>query len=400
MRGASVAPRPFPPRHLWAAGEGRGCECVRASVRDGFAHRGSCRPAEPAASSPGRPGQRDAEGQRRGRACSAPRGPAWLGRCVRTRPPSAGRRAHAPGAPSPGPGPRAGDGAGTPGRAEPPESPSLLCLPPQGPWTLPATARSVRGRPPRTPARPRAERPAAAPGRPPRAARTPSRPRAPAALLRGGGGGGSGPGPGMDGRDFAPPQHLLSDRGSLGHRGAAAQPPAHFQPGKYFPSPLPMASHTGQCPAASWEGPGVGAAPAPRLLGARRAGFGFASRPAPSAPRPARRAPLRPSQPAPAGLERPLPGSPRGLRGSRSRLKIKPRASVSPSPPLPAEELNSAETDLFFPLLFAFTSLRRSGAGQGGAFCGNRTPLVPGGGGQAWRIREACAGGRSWGLRV
>lgn len=65
----------------------------------------------------------------------------------------------------------------------------------------------------------------------------------------------------MDGRDFAPPPpHLLSERGSLGHRSAAAaarlapagptaQPAAHFQPGKYFPSPLPMASHTGQCPA-------------------------------------------------------------------------------------------------------------------------------------------------------
>lgn len=71
----------------------------------------------------------------------------------------------------------------------------------------------------------------------------------------------------MDGRDFAPPPHLLSECGSLGHRSAAAaarlapagpatQPPAHFQPGKYFPSPLPMASHTGQCPAgaaALWE---------------------------------------------------------------------------------------------------------------------------------------------------
>ncbi|KAM9209013.1 BAH and coiled-coil domain-containing protein 1 isoform 2-T2 [Dugong dugon] len=63
----------------------------------------------------------------------------------------------------------------------------------------------------------------------------------------------------MDGRDFAPPPHLLSERGSLGHRsaaaaaaaarlapaGPAAQPPTHFQPGKYFPSPLPMASPTG-----------------------------------------------------------------------------------------------------------------------------------------------------------
>ncbi|XP_057391859.1 BAH and coiled-coil domain-containing protein 1 isoform X3 [Balaenoptera acutorostrata] len=75
----------------------------------------------------------------------------------------------------------------------------------------------------------------------------------------------------MDGRDFAPPPHLLSDRGSLGHRsaaaaarlapaGPAAQPPAHFQPGKYFPSPLPMASHTassrlmGNSPASSFMG--------------------------------------------------------------------------------------------------------------------------------------------------
>ncbi|XP_053425292.1 BAH and coiled-coil domain-containing protein 1 isoform X2 [Nycticebus coucang] len=74
----------------------------------------------------------------------------------------------------------------------------------------------------------------------------------------------------MDGRDFAPPPHLLSERGSLGHRSAAAarlapagpatQPPAHFQPGKYFPSPLPMASHTassrlmGSSPASSFMG--------------------------------------------------------------------------------------------------------------------------------------------------
>ncbi|XP_072795924.1 BAH and coiled-coil domain-containing protein 1 isoform X1 [Vicugna pacos] len=75
----------------------------------------------------------------------------------------------------------------------------------------------------------------------------------------------------MDGRDFAPPPHLLPERGSLGHRsaaaaarlapaGPAAQPPAHFQPGKYFPSPLPMASHTassrlmGSSPASSFMG--------------------------------------------------------------------------------------------------------------------------------------------------
>ncbi|XP_027705969.1 LOW QUALITY PROTEIN: BAH and coiled-coil domain-containing protein 1 [Vombatus ursinus] len=78
----------------------------------------------------------------------------------------------------------------------------------------------------------------------------------------------------MDGRDFAPPSHLLSERGSLGHRSAAAaaaasrlapagpavQHPAHFPPGKYFQSPLPMATHTassrlmGNPPASSFMG--------------------------------------------------------------------------------------------------------------------------------------------------
>ncbi|XP_062072110.1 BAH and coiled-coil domain-containing protein 1 [Lepus europaeus] len=76
----------------------------------------------------------------------------------------------------------------------------------------------------------------------------------------------------MDGRDFAPPPpHLLPERGSLGHRsaaaaarlapaGPAAQPPAPFQPGKYFASPLPVAPHTassrlmGSSPAASFMG--------------------------------------------------------------------------------------------------------------------------------------------------
>ncbi|KAM6111319.1 LOW QUALITY PROTEIN: BAH and coiled-coil domain-containing protein 1 [Pterocles gutturalis] len=58
----------------------------------------------------------------------------------------------------------------------------------------------------------------------------------------------------MDGRDFAPPPRLLSERGSLGHRhGAgrvagsahgAVQPPGHFQPTKYFPAPISMATHT------------------------------------------------------------------------------------------------------------------------------------------------------------
>ncbi|KAM5274482.1 BAH and coiled-coil domain-containing protein 1 isoform 2-T2 [Ctenodactylus gundi] len=65
----------------------------------------------------------------------------------------------------------------------------------------------------------------------------------------------------MDGRDFAPPPHLLSEPGSLGHRGAAAaQPPAPFQPGKYFPSPLPMAPHTGHSRL-------MGNPPAPSFMG-------------------------------------------------------------------------------------------------------------------------------------
>ncbi|XP_065503760.1 BAH and coiled-coil domain-containing protein 1 [Caloenas nicobarica] len=74
----------------------------------------------------------------------------------------------------------------------------------------------------------------------------------------------------MDGRDFAPPPRLLSERGSLGHRhGAgrvagsahgAVQPPGHFQPTKYFPAPISMATHTagsglmGNAPASSFMG--------------------------------------------------------------------------------------------------------------------------------------------------
>ncbi|XP_038633226.1 BAH and coiled-coil domain-containing protein 1 isoform X1 [Scyliorhinus canicula] len=66
----------------------------------------------------------------------------------------------------------------------------------------------------------------------------------------------------MDGRDFAPP-HLLShalgveaarERGALSHRAvgriassghSTAPHQAHFQPAKYFPPPLPMATHSG-----------------------------------------------------------------------------------------------------------------------------------------------------------
>ncbi|MBN3272476.1 BAHC1 protein, partial [Polyodon spathula] len=58
----------------------------------------------------------------------------------------------------------------------------------------------------------------------------------------------------MEGRDFAPPPHLLSERGALVHRAASRitsaghssmQHPGHFQPGKYYPSPIPMAPHSG-----------------------------------------------------------------------------------------------------------------------------------------------------------
>ncbi|XP_067403364.1 BAH and coiled-coil domain-containing protein 1 [Emydura macquarii macquarii] len=76
----------------------------------------------------------------------------------------------------------------------------------------------------------------------------------------------------MDGRDFAPPPHLLAERGSVGHRTSAGrlaasgpgpgpvQHPGHFQPGKFFPAPISMAAHTagsglmGNTPASSFMG--------------------------------------------------------------------------------------------------------------------------------------------------
>ncbi|XP_063265441.1 BAH and coiled-coil domain-containing protein 1 isoform X1 [Prinia subflava] len=74
----------------------------------------------------------------------------------------------------------------------------------------------------------------------------------------------------MDGREFAPPPRLLSERGSLGHRHGsgrvagsahgAVQPPGHFQPTKYFPAPISMATHTagsslmGSAPPSSFMG--------------------------------------------------------------------------------------------------------------------------------------------------
>ncbi|XP_071881849.1 BAH and coiled-coil domain-containing protein 1 isoform X2 [Anas platyrhynchos] len=73
----------------------------------------------------------------------------------------------------------------------------------------------------------------------------------------------------MDGRDFAPPPRLLAERGGLGHRhgtgrvsGSAhstVQPPGHFQPAKFFPAPISMATHSGSglmgsAPASSFMG--------------------------------------------------------------------------------------------------------------------------------------------------
>ncbi|XP_076007711.1 BAH and coiled-coil domain-containing protein 1 isoform X2 [Genypterus blacodes] len=58
----------------------------------------------------------------------------------------------------------------------------------------------------------------------------------------------------MESRDFAPPHHLLTERSALVHSAASrmasgghgsVQHPAHFQPGKYYPSHLSMAPHSG-----------------------------------------------------------------------------------------------------------------------------------------------------------
>lgn len=60
---------------------------------------------------------------------------------------------------------------------------------------------------------------------------------------------------GMEGREFAAPAHLLSERGALVHRAASRIAPSghgsvqhagHFPPGKYYPSHIPMAPHSGQ----------------------------------------------------------------------------------------------------------------------------------------------------------
>ncbi|XP_017569542.1 BAH and coiled-coil domain-containing protein 1 isoform X2 [Pygocentrus nattereri] len=58
----------------------------------------------------------------------------------------------------------------------------------------------------------------------------------------------------MEGREFAAPAHLLSERGALVHRAASrisstghgsVQHAGPFPPGKYYPSHLPMAAHSG-----------------------------------------------------------------------------------------------------------------------------------------------------------
>ncbi|CAG5897831.1 unnamed protein product [Menidia menidia] len=61
----------------------------------------------------------------------------------------------------------------------------------------------------------------------------------------------------MEGRDFASPAHLLSERGALVHRAASRIAPSghssvqhagHFPPGKYYPSHIPMAPHSDRHP--------------------------------------------------------------------------------------------------------------------------------------------------------
>ncbi|GAA6095957.1 BAH and coiled-coil domain-containing protein 1 isoform X1 [Tachysurus ichikawai] len=63
----------------------------------------------------------------------------------------------------------------------------------------------------------------------------------------------------MEGREFGPPPPLLTERGTLAHRAtsritaaghAAVQHPAAFQPGKYYPSHIPIPPQSGTCFAA------------------------------------------------------------------------------------------------------------------------------------------------------
>lgn len=335
------------------------CACVMASQIWVFITRRSQQPLALAPSPPGPAGTPRGGGERCGQAPQALRGRAALERCECARGPGSrgagtrtcsgearrALRAGPPGLAALGP-------AGVWGRAGrgPPGEPSLQVT------ECPLLASADDGPARRPPARRAAARrgaqsagvltgPSAAAGDPRRrllrAARAPRCPRAPATLLPGGGGG-PGPGPGMDGRDFAPPPHLLSERGSLGHRsaaataarlapaGPAAQPPAHFQPGKYFPSPLPMASHTGQCrPCGRGRGPARGghggggratALPSGALAGKPSVSFPSPG-PVPDPGAAGRQRVLRP-EPDRRGLERPSRGSPGVSEGQPlSRLK-------------------------------------------------------------------------------
>uniref|UniRef100_A0AAY4ARJ8 BAH domain-containing protein n=1 Tax=Denticeps clupeoides TaxID=299321 RepID=A0AAY4ARJ8_9TELE len=102
----------------------------------------------------------------------------------------------------------------------------------------------------------------------------------------------------MEGRDFAAPAHLLSERGALAHRAAAAaarissaghgsvQHAGHFPAGKYYPSHIQMAAHSGR---------GLVGNSSSSFMGSFLAG-GLGS-PAPHPPHPPR-APSSPSSPS------------------------------------------------------------------------------------------------------
>ncbi|XP_044193215.1 BAH and coiled-coil domain-containing protein 1 [Thunnus albacares] len=74
----------------------------------------------------------------------------------------------------------------------------------------------------------------------------------------------------MESRDFAPPHHLLTERSALVHSAASrmapgghgsVQHPAHFQPGKYYPSHLSMGPHSGASFMGSFLASSVGSPP-------------------------------------------------------------------------------------------------------------------------------------------
>jgi hypothetical protein len=182
----SVDLRPFPPRHLWAAGEGRGCACECVCVRarvcvmasqiwvfitqrsqqplcHGALAAGTRRDGKLRAALPGCPWLLQAKRGQDGavRVCAGTRvqgGPGGLARkrvCGReSRRALRGPVAGSVGAPA-GAGERAG-GARTPGRAKSPSHRiSSACL--RRSWTCTADTGSVRGRPPRSPVRRRTD---------------------------------------------------------------------------------------------------------------------------------------------------------------------------------------------------------------------------------------------------